>query len=284
MMCAWEPFLGLLPAWMRRDVDKLGKNRLQELRLRTGKPPELILGAESLFLSGNVRGEDLSFVVNAGSRYSPWTAATAAQGYITAQGGHRIGLCGEAVISEGRITGLRSCHSLCLRVARDFPGIAGQAGKERGSILILGSPGSGKTTLLRDLIRQRSGTRPGSIAVVDERGELFPQIAGSSCFQEGNRTDVLTGCPKPQGIEMVLRTMGPSCIAVDEITAQADCDALIRAGWCGVKLLATAHAGSKRDFYSRPVYKPLAESKLFESLLIMSPDKTWRLERMEAWS
>lgn len=284
MMCAWESFLGLLPAWMRREVDARGRSRLQELRLRVGKPPELILGESSQFLSRNASTEDLSFVVNAGSRYSPWTAATAAQGYLTAQGGHRIGLCGDAVVSGGQITGLRGCHSLCLRVARDFPGIAGQAGRERGSILILGSPGSGKTTLLRDLIRQRSGSLPGSIAVVDERGELFPKIAGTSCFPEGSRTDILTGCPKSQGIEMVLRTMGPSCIAVDEITAQADCDALIRAGWCGVKLLATAHAGSKQDFYSRPVYRPLAESKLFESLLIMSPDKSWRLERMDAWN
>ena len=69
-------------------------------------------------------------------------------------------------------------------------------------------------------------------------------------------------------------------LPVDEITAQEDCNALIHAGWCGVKLLATAHAGSKMDLYSRPVYKPIIKSRLFETLLILQPDKSWRMERI----
>ncbi|HIT33045.1 MAG TPA: type IV secretion system DNA-binding domain-containing protein [Candidatus Faecousia intestinigallinarum] len=284
MQCAWDAFLGLLPLWMRREVDERGRTSLQELRLRSKQPPELVLGKESFWLSRPASPEDLAFVVNSASRYSPWTAATSAQGYITGPGGHRVGLCGEAVLTDGVLAGLRSYHSLCLRVARDFPGIAGQAGKETGSILILGSPGSGKTTLLRDLIRQRSGRCPGSVAVVDERGELFPQSGQEPCFSQGPRTDILTGCPKSQGVEMVLRTMGPSCIAVDEITAEEDCHALTQAGWCGVKLLATAHATSKEDLFSRNVYKPLVEKDLFDLLLVMSPDKTWRMERMRTWN
>ena len=266
---------------MRSDVDDLGKDTLQELRLRIGQAPELVLQGKFLSLTRIVTAEDLSFCVNAASRYSPWAASTIAQGYITTLGGHRIGLCGEAVEQNGQMSGIRSPTSLCLRVARDFPGIASSARKYSGSVLILGRPGSGKTTLLRDLIRQRGEEGVGSIAVVDERGELFPAVQGAFCFPPGSRTDVLTGADKPRGIDIVLRTMGPSCIAVDEITAKEDCLALLNAGWCGVSLLATAHAGSKKDLFSRPVYRPIVENRLFDTLLILHQDKSWHAERME---
>lgn len=266
---------------MRQEVDEQGRDSLQELRLRLGQPPELVRANGSAWIQRKAEPEDLSYCVNAASRYSPWNAETAAQGYLTAPGGHRIGICGDAVMQNGCMSGIRGISSLCIRVARDFPGIAEKAVKLAGSILILGRPGSGKTTLLRDLIRQRSEASQGSVAVVDERGELFPQAQGTSCFPTGRRTDILIGCRKARGIEMVLRAMGPSCIAVDEITAQEDCQALLQAGWCGVTLLATAHAGGKRDLFGRPVYRPLVESRLFETLLIMQPDKSWRIERMD---
>lgn len=79
---------------------------------------------------------------------------------------------------------------------------------------------------------------------------------------------------------MLLRTMSPDVVAMDEITAKEDCDALIQAGWCGVKLLATAHAGGKNDLFSRPVYAPLAETGLFDTLIILQTDKSWTMERI----
>ena len=92
--------------------------------------------------------------------------------------------------------------------------------------------------------------------------------------------DVLKGCPKEKGIEMVLRSMGPGCIAVDEITAQADCKALLSAAWCGVRLVATAHAGSVKDLLNRPLYRPILESGIFDHVLVMDRDKHWREERV----
>lgn len=280
MRCAWQAFINLLPVWMREQVDKQGKERLQELRLRVGIPPELVFGDHSLSLQRTVSAEDLRFCVNVASKYSPWAASTAAQGFITAPGGHRIGLCGNAVTENGTLTGIRNLTSLCLRVARDFPGIAHKAACYSGSVLIIGKPGSGKTTLLRDLIRKRSDLGTGSIAVIDEREEIFPYALNDVCFPVGLHTDVLSGCGKVKAIEAVLRSMGPNTIAVDEITAEEDCRALLHAGWCGVNLLATAHAGSRKDLYNRPVYRPIIESKLFETLLIMHPDKSWHAERI----
>lgn len=281
MNCAWDAYLNLLSPWICSYVDKHGKGQLEELRLRIGLPPELILKSCSLFMDRPVSKEDLTYTINAASRYSPWSAATSAYGYITAPGGHRIGMCGEANMRDGAITGIVHPYYLCLRVARDYIGIAKELVNLNGSLLIIGLPGSGKTTLLRDLIRQISFGKCRSISVVDERGELFPFTKEGSCFETGPRTDVLTGCSKSIGIEMVLRTMSPSIIALDEITAQRDCEALIYAGWCGVKLLATAHAGSKSDLLRRPVYKPLLEKAIFDYLVVLNPDKTWTYERMK---
>lgn len=277
MICAWEEFLKPVPPRLRKNVDSLGRQDLRELRLRLGVPPELVFDGGSQWGTGPVTREELCYAVNAASRYSPWAAATAAQGYITAPGGHRIGLCGEAVCQEGKITGIGEITSLCLRVARDFPGIGRGWTMARGSTLILAPPGWGKTTLLRDICRQ-IGERE-TVCVIDQRRELFPQG-----FSRGKRVDVLSGCPKGPGMEMVLRTMTPQWIAVDEITAREDTRALCQAAFCGVRLLATAHGREGADLCRRGIYRPLVELGIFDSLLILGRDKSWRWERMEKWA
>jgi stage III sporulation protein AA len=260
-------------------VDRLGKDTLQELRLRKDMPVQLVCrdGLRQLAICTTI--EMMDFVVNMACKYSPWSAASQANGYLTAPGGHRIGLCGEAFQRPGSMIGIQHVSSLCIRVARDFPGIGARAMKLHGNLLILGPPGSGKTTLLRDVIRNISNTCDGSVAVVDERCEIFPPQAG---FDKGIKTDVLSGCPKALGVDMVLRSMGPGCIALDEITADGDCAALEDAAWCGVRLVATAHACGKQDLFGRKSYQRLVSSGLFDTLLILDKEKNWTIERMEA--
>lgn len=275
MKCAWQDLLNTIPPGLRPEVDTLGRSDLWELRLRIGRQPELVGPWGSKWLKNITQRADISYVINAASRYSPWASETANQGYLTTSGGHRIGLCGRAVIQNASVRSMKEISSLCIRVARDYPGAA-KGLPEQGSILIIGKPGAGKTTLLRDLIRQRSNQGSCGISVVDERGEIFPE----GIFEPGIRTDILLGCSKAQGIEVLLRTMGPGVIAVDEITADKDCDALLHSGWCGVALLATAHAGSKEEMCQRPVYQKLLANKLFDWLVILQQDKSWKLERM----
>lgn len=271
MVCAWKELLGILPQWLRNAVSQYEHAVVQEIRMRINSPPELVISGQSKWLSRDVTEEDLHFCVNIASRYSPWAAATAAQGYLTVPGGHRIGLCGEAILKDGCLRGIRTISSLCIRVARDFPGISGKHNFHGQSILILGAPGWGKTTLLRDIARNLSDTK--TVCVIDERQELFPPG-----FQTGKKMDILSGCPKAVGLECALRTMGPDIIAVDEITAPEDCRALLQAYGCGVTLLATAHANGLRDYHRREVYAPLRESPIFDTFLILHADKSFSLE------
>lgn len=273
MKCNWKELLSILPPWMATEADYCGREVLQELRLRVGQPLQFILKEGPHSLRRIVSEEDILFCVNTASRYSPWTVSTVSKGYISAPGGHRIGVCGEAVIKNGNMETIKNISSVCIRVARDFPGLGKEIPKT-GSLLILGAPGWGKTTLLRDLIRQRSESG-FQIAVVDERGELFPPG-----FSPGNCTDVLTGCPKTQGISILLRTMGPQCIAVDEITCEEDCIGLLQAVGCGVELMATIHAASAEDLCSRQMGKNLLQAGIFDWIVLLRKDKTWTVERI----
>lgn len=281
MNCAWDAFISLVPGRMRSEVDRQGRVQLLELRLRLGRKPELVMKDYSCFLTLTVTQADICFCINIASEYSPWAASTVSHGYITAPGGHRIGICGSSVLRSDTHQEIRSPTSVCIRVARDFPDISRKIPIHNRSTLIIGKPGSGKTTLLRDIVRRYSGSGLGAITVVDERRELFPMYRDEFCFSPGERTDVISGGSKASGIECALRTMGPSCIAVDEITSLEDCTALYHAGWCGVCLLATAHAGSKEELLSRPVYKPLVKGGIFEYLLILREDKSFYWERMD---
>lgn len=277
MQCQWQALLNILPLWLRPEVDSVGRTTLLELRLRDKLPVALHLKDGTTWLNHTANQDDLMFCINAATKYSPWTAGTITEGFITAPGGHRIGVCGECVYDSGKLKNITRFTSVCIRVARDFSNVSGDVYMRNASILIIGSPGTGKTTFLRDLIRKISDKKTGSVAVVDERKEIFPHTFGIE-FEKGRQTDIFTGCRKVDGIDMVLRTMNPSVIAVDEITNEKDCLALTRAAWCGVRLLATAHAGNRRDLFEREVYKPILDKKIFKNLIILHSDKTWHEE------
>ncbi len=278
MRSQWQLFLNILPPSLRCIVDEKGRDDLQELRLRIGSPPELVKHCRSIWLDSICTKEDITFCINAATKYSPWTSQSITEGFITAPGGHRIGICGDCINSGGDIKNINHISSICVRIARQYIGIASPFYNRKNSILIIGRPGSGKTTFLRDLLRGISESNEGALVSIDERHEIFPMLDGQSLFETGRRTDVLSGIRKANAIDMALRTMSPKTIAMDEITHKDDCKALMGGARCGVRIIATAHAGNRDELYGRPVYKPLLDNHVFQTLIVLNSNQSWQEE------
>ncbi|MCI5704060.1 MAG: stage III sporulation protein AB [Pseudoflavonifractor sp.] len=269
----------LLPPALRKRAEALPgtvRRRAEEIRLRAGRPPTVSVGADELPLPGGgaVTVRDLELTVEIATQASAHAALERVrQGYFTVRGGHRIGLCGSAAAEGGQVRNLRTLSSLNIRVAHTVPGCGEGvlrtlcASGSLPNTLLLAPPGAGKTTLLRDLVRLVSDggvCPPMRVGLADERGEVAALWNGVPQFDVGGRTDVLEGCPKAQGLMMLLRGMNPQALACDEITAPADCAALEQCANCGVKLLATAHGAGPEDLERRPLYRELLARRLFE--------------------
>lgn len=288
----------LLPFGLRLAVRNLPKTEqmiTEEIRLRVGQPVSVSLPEGEVFIPGSpiVAAKDLLSVLETATKASAHAALERiCQGFVAIAGGHRLGLCGIVVNRDGKIHNLRCVSSLNLRIAKQIPGIGNDLLRnicENGnpsSVLVLAPPGAGKTTLLRDLIRGLSygvAGKPQRIGVADERGELAAMWDGVPQFDLGPHTDVLDGCKKADGLMILLRGMNPQVLAVDEITAPEDVEALQMAAGCGVSLLATAHGRSMDELRTRPFYENLLHKKIFRWLIwirIHEGAREFRVEEM----
>ncbi len=281
----------LLPPVLRSMAAELPEhivNEAEELRLRAGQAPAVVIGDREVTILPEhiVSAAELQLSLEIATRASVHTYSDSIKmGFVTSEGGCRMGLCGTAVTEGEEISSLRRLSSICIRIPREKRGCGDEvfnkiADNSFRSTLILSPPGAGKTTLLRELVRllSESGKR---ISLIDERSEIAGIFDGKPCFEVGRRTDVLTGAPKTQGIYLVLRSMSPQIIAFDEITAPNDVLAAEMAANCGVELLATAHAASVRDLSERPLYRQLLERRIFSKAVTITNTKGRRSYAVE---
>ena len=258
--------------WLRTAKEQ---EHLQEIRLRAGRPIVLQMDGREVFLTAQGDFTDsLARACPAGEReisdmlehichYSPYAfEEELRQGFVTVAGGHRVGVAGQAVLgSDGSIRTLKNISFINIRVSHQKKGAADRVlGRMYGegrpkSALIISPPGCGKTTLLRDLIRQISDGNPYgeglAVGVVDERSELAGSFMGIPQNDMGMRTDVLDGCPKEKGMLMLLRSMSPQVVAIDELGSEGELKALGQAAACGCRILATVHGENRRDVERR---------------------------------
>lgn len=259
--------------------------KIQELRLRIGKYFSVCILDKEYFITEAgkltqfhnngilVDGNDINFTFKVACQYSVHSfQKELSQGFITIQGGNRIGLCGSAVINKNEVETIKDISSINIRIAKQIIGCSNNIYSslfcgQLQSVLIIGPPLSGKTTILRDLCRQLGQAH--KLSIIDERNEIAATVNGIPQNDIGLFSDVFNSYPKVDGIITAIRVMSPKIIVCDEIGSNEDAIALENAIHSGVKIIATAHAGSIEEIKKRIGLMKLLELGAFNKIALL---------------
>ncbi|MED4223772.1 stage III sporulation protein AA [Neobacillus cucumis] len=280
-----ESILNFLPNNLASLISQIPPNQkeeVEEIRIRINRPIEITLKGSPRFLSYIIQPEDAFHLLNKISHFSIYTLEEELKrGYITISGGHRIGLAGKVILEDGKVKAIRDISSFNIRIAREKVGIAEPIvpsiyQKDWMHTMIIGPPQTGKTTLLRDIARIIStgsssrGIYARKVGIVDERSEIAGCVNGIPQLTFGHRLDVLDACPKAEGMMMMIRSMSPDVLIVDEIGRREDGEAIQEAVNAGIKLIMTTHGSNIEEIRKRPSLKDIMEQMIFDRFVILS--------------
>jgi len=252
---------------------------IEEIRIRANKPVivqtsngivELKKKNSDSYIMTNTEIETLFNNICENSRYAYMNEIR--NGFVTINGGHRVGIAGKAVCENGIIHNITDINSLNIRIASERIGSGDKAfryiksNNEIKSTIIFAPPMVGKTTVLRDIARQISDMG-FKVGITDDRGELSGMYRGVPQNDIGKFTDVIENAPKDKAINMLIRSMSPDVIITDEISTFDDLNAVLMAVGTGVKVIATTHGSKPDEVINKPVIKPLITSGEFTQLL-----------------
>ena len=261
-----------------------GKNgfcKLSEIRIRINRPAILMYNnnKEKVIENIKITSDDIAYIIQMVTRYSMYAYQDSIrQGYVTVKGGHRIGVAGQAITRDGHICGQKYISYINIRVAHEVVGCADEiidficSGGFKNT-LVVSPPGCGKTTILRDIIRHISygiGCVPLKVAIVDERSEIASSHVGIPQNDIGIRTDVLDMGLKSEGMIMLVRSMSPQVVAVDEIGSMEDVMAIKQIINCGCHILASIHGYGIADCMNRRELAGMFGANGFERIVVLS--------------
>lgn len=249
---------------VRQTVRKTGRP-IDEIRLRADREVKLTSQNESIPCGIVSSDEDVGETVKrltGGSLYS--SAEEIKTGVITTPSGIRAGVCGQATVTDGRITAVRAITSVNIRIPHRVPHAADglyEAVKKYGNVLVFSPPGKGKTTALGELLPLLSGgNEQKNVAVIDTRRELSAFSEGADC------ADFFVGYTRTDGIRAAVTSMAPEYLICDEISSESDADAILYAVSCGVKVVCSVHSDSAEKIKNHPSIGRLIKRKVFGAL------------------
>ena len=266
---------------IKNNINDEELEMLEEIRVRNNLPLILKIGQAEKVIDYKITTEDINYIFQKICENSIYSyQKQIANGFITVQGGNRVGIVGTAVLDgNDKVINFNYISGLNFRINRQIIGCSNQIVDEIfngcGGIyntLIISKPGIGKTTLLRDIVRNVSNGMPNkfkgmNVTVIDERGEISATYKGIMQNDLGMRTDVINDIPKYIGMKMAIRSMAPKVIVADEIGNKRDSDAIKYAMCCGVKGIFTAHGASLEELEKNPEISDLLENKIFEKII-----------------
>ncbi|MCL2555795.1 MAG: Flp pilus assembly complex ATPase component TadA [Firmicutes bacterium] len=274
--------LKFLPSVLLLALQKLDIAHLQEIRIRGNKPVRVLYQNNFIVLLTPcktqkiiITSEQIAQIVLRAAEFSIYAFNNQLScGYITIQGGIRIGVAGELVYEGHIVKTQKNFTSLVIRIPHEIYGCANRAYKciqnsKNKNTLIISPPGAGKTTLLRDLTRQISNAG-NNILLVDERNEIAACLDGIARLDIGDNTDIINNAQKDYAFSFGIRSLRPDYIITDELANEQDIKTAIYVSKCGVKIIASVHADSIFDLKNREEFNGILEQKIFGRYIILS--------------